>query len=68
MALVLSIKPGGSFFVGDDVTVTFHGMNTGEARISIDAPRSVPIDREEVRARKEMDARGYDSDDERWNR
>ena len=68
MPLVLSIKPGGSFFVGDDVTVTFHGMNTGEARISIDAPKSVSVDRAEIRARKEMDARGYDSDDERGNR
>lgn len=68
MALVLSRKAGEKLMIGDDITVTLLGINGHQARISIDAPPSVSIDREEIRARKEMDARGYDSDDERGNR
>lgn len=68
MALVLSRKAGEKLMIGDDITVTLVGISGHQARISIDAPKSVSVDRAEIRARKEMEARGYDSDDERGNR
>lgn len=68
MALVLSRKAGEKLMIGDDITVTLVGINGHQARISIEAPPSISVDREEVRARKEMGTRGYDSDDDRGNR
>ncbi len=46
--LVLSRKAGESVFIGDDISVTIVRINGNQVRIKIDAPRSVPVLREEL--------------------
>jgi sRNA-binding carbon storage regulator CsrA len=42
--LVLTVRPGQPVAVGDDVLVTFLGADEhGRARVSIKAPKSVPV-------------------------
>lgn len=50
--LVVSRMVGESIVVGDDVTITVQEIRTGQVRIGIKAPRSVQVDRMEVRDRK----------------
>lgn len=50
--LVLGRKIGQKILIGDDITVTVVNADGGSASIGIDAPRDVPVDREEVRERK----------------
>jgi len=47
--LVLSRKVGERFLIGDDITVTVVRVAQGVVRIGIDAPREMPIVREEVK-------------------
>ncbi len=54
--LVLTRRPGESLFIGDDVIVTVLGVNGGQVRIGIDAPKDIPVHREEVRERIEQEA------------
>jgi carbon storage regulator len=51
--LVVSRCVGQSIVVGDNVTITVQEIRTGQVRIGIQAPRSVPVDRLEVRDRKQ---------------
>jgi carbon storage regulator len=47
--LILSRAPGEVVCIGDEITITFLGFNgAGEARIGIDAPRTIKVDRQEV--------------------
>lgn len=46
--LILSRKIGETLMIGDDVTVTVLGVKGNQVRIGIDAPRSVPVHREEI--------------------
>lgn len=50
--LILTRKAGQSLMIGDDVTVTVIGSDEGGIRLGIEAPRHVPVDREEVRLKK----------------
>jgi carbon storage regulator len=51
--LTLSRRKGESILIGPDVMLTVVGLNPdGSVRLGILAPRSVPVDRAEVRARK----------------
>ena len=52
MMLCLSRKPGQSILIGDSIVVTVLGVRGNEVRLAIAAPKSVPVDREEVRKRK----------------
>ena len=58
--LVLTRMVGESILIGDDVRVKVSGVvedaSGFRVRLAIEAPRSVQIDREEVRARKAMKA------------
>lgn len=48
---------GESIIIGDDVVVTYLGTNKrGDCIIGVSAPKSVPVDREEVRLRKQQQA------------
>jgi carbon storage regulator len=49
--LVLSRKVGQSLFV-DGARLTIVRMDRGGVRISIDAPKSIAVDRAEIRERK----------------
>jgi carbon storage regulator len=46
--LVLSRKPGESIRIGDDITVTVSSIHGGKARLAIEAPREIPVHREEI--------------------
>lgn len=46
--LVLTRKPGENIRIGADVVVTVLGVRSGHVKIGIQAPRGVPVHREEV--------------------
>jgi carbon storage regulator len=46
--LVLTRRSGESLMIGDNVTVTVVEIKGGQVRIAIDAPREVPVHREEI--------------------
>jgi carbon storage regulator len=62
--LQLTRKPGETIVIGDDVRVHIIQIAGGAVRVGIDAPRSVPIYREEiweaVRAENEAASRASD--------
>jgi len=53
--LILSRKIGESIVVGDDITVTLVAVQGLQAKIGIDAPRSIEVDRKEIRQRKDIE-------------
>lgn len=52
--LILSRKTGESIMIGDDVVVRVVEVRGDVVRLGIDAPRSTPVHREEVR--RELEA------------
>jgi carbon storage regulator len=46
--LVLTRKEGEQIRIGNSVTITLVCVNGDRARIGIDAPENIPIDREEI--------------------
>lgn len=46
--LVLSRKEGESLVIGENIKVTIVDIRTATVRIGIDAPKDVPVHREEV--------------------
>lgn len=53
--LVLSRQIGTSVCIGDDVTVTVLGNNRSHVRLGIQAPRAVPVYREEIYLRIQLE-------------
>jgi len=49
--LVMSRKEGETIFVGDDIKVVIVRAGSDKVRIGIDAPKEVPVDRQEIRER-----------------
>ncbi|MCO7519410.1 MULTISPECIES: carbon storage regulator [unclassified Pseudomonas] len=54
--LCLTRKAGQSIVIGDGITVRVLQVNGAIVRIGVDAPKGMPIDREEVRQRKMQEA------------
>lgn len=50
--LCLTRKAGQSIAIGDGITVQVLQVNGAIVRIGVEAPKGMPIDREEVRQRK----------------
>lgn len=50
--LILTRKQGESIIIGDDIIVTIDEVNGKQVRLKIIAPPSVPVDRMEIRHRK----------------
>jgi carbon storage regulator CsrA len=48
--LVLSRKLGQKIRIGEDITICIVGIDGGQVKIGIDAPKSVRVDREEIAA------------------
>ena len=46
--LVLSRQYGESIVIGDNITVTILGIQRDTVRLGIEAPREVPVHRQEV--------------------
>jgi carbon storage regulator len=53
--LVLMRRPGESIHIGPDIVVTLIALERNRARIGIEAPREVVIDREEVAEKKRLE-------------
>jgi carbon storage regulator len=53
--LVLMRRPGESIHIGPDIVVTLIALERNRARIGIEAPRDVAIDREEVAEKKRLE-------------
>lgn len=49
--LVLRRKAGESFLIGGNISVTLLGIRGGEAVLSIEAPREIPVNRSEIAQR-----------------
>jgi carbon storage regulator len=49
--LVLTRKVGESVVIHDDVYCTIVGYRNGEVRLAFDAPKSIPVHRDEIQRR-----------------
>jgi carbon storage regulator len=54
--LVLMRRPGESIHIGPNIVVTLVALERNRARIGIEAPREVSIDREEIAEKKRLEA------------
>lgn len=46
--LILTRRPNETLMIGDSVTVRILGIHGNQVKIGIDAPRDVPVHREEI--------------------
>ena len=46
--LVLTRRIGETIRIGDDVSISILDVQNGQVRVAIDAPREIPVHREEV--------------------
>ena len=46
--LILTRRVGESLIIGDDVVVNILGVKGNKVRIGVDAPKEVPVHREEI--------------------
>lgn len=53
--LILSRRKGESFIIGNDIKITVLSQRNNQVRIGIDAPRSLPVHREEVLRRDQRE-------------
>ena len=58
--LILTRRVGETLMIGDDVTITVLRVKGDEVRIGINAPKAVPVHREEIyeRIKREQQADG----------
>lgn len=54
--LVITRMPGEGFLIGPDITVTILQVKGFKVRVGIDAPRSIPVHRQEIFARLQAEA------------
>jgi carbon storage regulator len=48
VSLVISRKPGERFMIGENIIVEIVAIHGSQVRIAIDAPKEIPIVREEL--------------------
>jgi carbon storage regulator len=67
LMLILTRRTGETVMIGNEVTLTVLGVKGNQVRIGINAPKSVPVHREEIyeRIKRELqgDANGNVQDD-----
>ena len=54
--LILSRRNGESFIIGENIKITVLSQRSNQVRIGIDAPRDLPVFREEVLDRRKGSA------------
>jgi carbon storage regulator len=54
--LILTRRPGESVRIADDVTITVLGIRGNQVRLGVEAPRTIPVHREEIYERIKRDA------------
>jgi carbon storage regulator len=63
--LILSRRPRESVRIGNNIRITLLGFKGGQARLGIEAPPDVVVDREEVHLRKIEESKQGDADGNR---
>ena len=56
--LILTRRVGENLKIGDNVTVAVLGVKGNQVRVGIDAPKSVPVHREEIYERIKREGQG----------
>jgi len=51
--LILTRRINESIIIGDDITITVLNINGAHVRLGIVAPKSLPVDRQEIRVKKD---------------
>ncbi len=46
--LILTRRAGEMLMIGDDVAITILGVKRGQVKVGIDAPKDIPVYREEI--------------------
>jgi carbon storage regulator len=49
--LILTRRVGETLMIGDEITVTIVGVNANQIRLGFEAPKEIPVHREEVYVR-----------------
>jgi carbon storage regulator len=55
--LILTRRVGETLVIGDDVTVTVLGVKGNQVRLGVNAPRDLPVHREEIYERIQQEKR-----------
>lgn len=50
--LILTRRVGESIVIGESIRITVLGVKGNHVRLGVQAPKDVPVDREEIHARK----------------
>jgi len=66
--LILTRRVQEALLIGDDVTVTVLSVNGNQVRLGIDAPKSIPVHREEIYHRTKETGGKYPSKEPNGNR
>jgi carbon storage regulator len=60
--LILTRRIGEAVMIGDEISVTVLSINGAQVRVGVNAPRAVPVHREEIYERiKQNEARKIES-------
>lgn len=60
--LVFKRSIGQSFYIGDNILVTVVGIRSYQVRVAIDAPKAIPVHREEIYRRIKHEGERGDGD------